>query len=164
MVEVLIVVVVLGIIAAVATPNFLTWLPNMRLKAAARDLYSTMQSAKLEAIKRNQNVVIVFNAVACPGLPNAVPSPGGGYLVFVDDGAGGGLAGNNVQDGAEITLVNNTMPANVALCTETYGGATGFTPRGLLVANNIGTITFNNDQNNSYQVATSIAGRINLTH
>ena len=158
--EVIIVVAIIGILAAIAIPNFLSWLPNMRLKAAARDLHSDMQRAKMEAVKRNTNVVILFNAVACPGLPAAVPTPGGGYQIFVDDGAGGGTVKNNIRDGSEVILSTVTMPIDTALCAENFGGNTGFTPKGLLIGNNIGTVTMDNRTNRSYSMTLTIAGGI----
>lgn len=59
--EVLIVIAIIGILAAIAFPSFLHWLPNIRLKAAARDLYSNMQQAKIQAIKQNKDWAIVFD-------------------------------------------------------------------------------------------------------
>lgn len=59
--EVIMVLAIIGILAAIAIPNFLSWLPNMRLKAAARDLYSSMQKARAEAIKTNRDHAIVFD-------------------------------------------------------------------------------------------------------
>jgi Tfp pilus assembly protein FimT len=54
------------------------WLPNMRLKGASQDLMGDLQRAKAEAIKRNREIEIEFNTVACG-------SPGGGYTVFIDN-------------------------------------------------------------------------------
>ena len=61
LVEVVVVLSIIGIMAAVAVPNFLSWLPDMRLKAAARDLYSDMQRTRMEAVKTNRNTAIIFN-------------------------------------------------------------------------------------------------------
>lgn len=163
LIELVVVVMIIGIVAAIAIPSFLSWLPNIRLKSAARNLYSNMQKVKMESIKRNENVVVLINAVNCPGLPNTVPTPGGGYQLFVDDGAGGGIAGNNILDGAELNLAAIAMPANSALCATTFAPArTGFTPKGLPIGNNIGSITLNNDQNRSYIMSLTIAGSIRL--
>ena len=163
LIELVFTVVIIGITASIAVPNILARVPNMRLKSAARDLYSNIMKAKVEAVKRNQNVVIAITAVNCAGLPNNVPVPGGGYTIFVDDGgSGGGIAGNNIQDGNEFTLASVVMPAHVALCTETFGGNTGFVSSGLLINNNIGSITLNNDKGRSHKLNITIAGGVSL--
>ena len=41
---------VLGILITVAIPAFSKWLPDQRLKSAARDLYTSMQLTKIGAI------------------------------------------------------------------------------------------------------------------
>lgn len=62
MLEMLMVLVILAILATIAIPAFSVWVPNYRLKAAARDLYSNMQLAKLTAVRSNQNVSISFSS------------------------------------------------------------------------------------------------------
>ncbi len=64
MLELIIVIAVISVMAAIAVPNFLSWLPQYRLKSAARDLYSNLQRAKIGAIKSNKKWAIVFNADA----------------------------------------------------------------------------------------------------
>lgn len=66
LVEVIIVMALITILASVAFPMILDWLPNMRLKSAARDLYANMQETKIQAIKQNQEWAIVFD----PGSNN----------------------------------------------------------------------------------------------
>jgi len=63
-IELIIVIAVIGIMAAIAVPNFLSYLPDVRLKSAARDLYSNLQQVKIGAIKSNKKWAIVFNADA----------------------------------------------------------------------------------------------------
>ena len=63
-VELIIVIAVIGIIAAIAVPDFMSYMPKARLKSAARDLYSNLQRAKIGAIKSNKKWAIVFNADA----------------------------------------------------------------------------------------------------
>lgn len=59
--EVIIVMAIIGILSAVAIPSFLHWLPNIRLKSAARDMYSNIQKAKLGAIKENREWAVIFD-------------------------------------------------------------------------------------------------------
>ena len=63
-IELIIVIVVIGIMAAVGIPNFLNWLPKYRLQSAARDLYSNIYLAKINAIKNNTSWAIVFDVNA----------------------------------------------------------------------------------------------------
>lgn len=60
LVELMIAVAIIGIMAAVAAPGFIAWLPNYRLKSAARDLYSALQNARLLAVRENTTVQVVF--------------------------------------------------------------------------------------------------------
>jgi Tfp pilus assembly protein FimT len=52
----------LAILASLAIPGFSRWLPNYRLKGAARDLYSNFQLAKAGAIRERAQWAVVFNA------------------------------------------------------------------------------------------------------
>lgn len=60
LIEVLITLVVIGIAAALASPAILAMAPNMALKSAAQDLYSSLQEAKILAIKENRDVYFYF--------------------------------------------------------------------------------------------------------
>jgi type II secretory pathway pseudopilin PulG len=60
--ELLVVVAVLGILAAAAIPAFSAWLPGYKLKASAQDLYSSLQSTKLRAIRQNTVTGVSFYA------------------------------------------------------------------------------------------------------
>jgi len=62
LIELLITFVILGIATSIAIPGFARWLPDSRLKSAARELYSSMQLARLGAIKENGEWAVVFNA------------------------------------------------------------------------------------------------------
>lgn len=62
--ELMVTIAVLGILTAIAIPGFSSWLPDYRLKSAARDVYSNMQSAKMGAVKENMTWRIVFDTGA----------------------------------------------------------------------------------------------------
>jgi prepilin-type N-terminal cleavage/methylation domain-containing protein len=170
-IELVVVVLIIGILAAVAAPNIIGWMPNLRLKQGARDLLSAMQKAKLEAAKENRTVALTLTTVNCSAAPvTNVPSPGGSYRVFVDDGGGVVANANNfVEDAGETLIASAAMPQNVALCSDTNGhtmsftgAATGFTSQGLPAGARIGTATIVNDQNQVYTLTLSSAGVIRL--
>ena len=59
--ELMVTIGVLAILAGIAIPGFINWLPDYRLKSAARDLYSNFQLAKITAIKTGTHCTITFN-------------------------------------------------------------------------------------------------------
>ena len=61
-VELMTVIAIIGIMSAIALPYLISGQPQRRLKAAARDMYSAMQQARLLAVKNNQDVAVRFGA------------------------------------------------------------------------------------------------------
>ena len=61
LIELVLVVVIIGILAGIAIPTTLKWLPGIRLKSAARDLYSNLQLARIQALKDNATVRVRFD-------------------------------------------------------------------------------------------------------
>ena len=66
--ELIMVLVIFSILAAIALPGYLSWLPNYRLKSAARDLVSNMRKARMQAVKENGNIVVRFDDSINPGF------------------------------------------------------------------------------------------------
>jgi len=142
--ELLVVISILLILAAIALPNLSGWARNQRLKGVTRDLMSHFQFARLEAIKRSTTIALAFN----PGAGEV-----GNYTIFVDDGAGGGTAGNLIQDnGAEATLRRAIMPSGVTLTSTTFtADQAGYNARGFPVLGNGGIVRLSTDSR-SYEV------------
>lgn len=162
-VELLIVIAIMGILAGVAFPMMLNWLPNMRLRGAARDVYSVMQRARAEAIERGVNVTVGFNTAT------------DAYILFLDNGAGGGNADNDVLDGSEPALLRSgPLPNGVAFDPDpavvadgdgvSFGGnALVFTPRGLPAGIGNGTVAlWVPATGRQRSVTVSIAGRVRM--
>ena len=144
--ELLVVIVILLIMAAIAFPRLSGWTRNQRLKGVARDLMSHFQFARLEAIKRSTIIALAFN----PGAGGV-----GNYTVFVDNGAGGGTAGNLIQDNeAEATLRRAVMPFGVTLDSTTFtSDRAGYNARGFPALGNWGTVRLITDPpSRSYEV------------
>lgn len=111
LVEIIMVTVIIAIMTAFAVPSFLSWLPNMRLKAAARDLYGAAMKTKGEAVKRNVNCALTFN--------QPIGATTYAYIVFAD-------ADSDCEyDGGETVLLRvEQWPKDVLLDT-TQGGGDG---------------------------------------
>ncbi|HEB68519.1 MAG TPA: hypothetical protein ENI88_02740 [Desulfobulbus sp.] len=121
--EVFTVVAIILILAAVAVSSMGSWLPNLRLKAAARDLYSAAMKAKSEAVKRNRNFALTFNQQV-GGVMYA-------YIVFEDSDAD-----CEYDPGEQVVAQVRRWPENVSLDT-TKGGGNGLS----FVANDDGCPT-----------------------
>jgi len=61
LIELMVTIAILGILAAIAIPNYNSWLPKARVNGAARELFTEMQLARMRAISENNNYVITFN-------------------------------------------------------------------------------------------------------
>lgn len=72
LVEIIVAVAVFSILAGIGTTMLLNALPNMRIKSAAREVYSAIMQTKNEAIRRGENVTLLFN------------SPGNTFVMFLD--------------------------------------------------------------------------------
>ncbi|MDY6970883.1 MAG: GspH/FimT family pseudopilin [Thermodesulfobacteriota bacterium] len=94
LVELMIAVAILGILVAVGVPAFIDWLPDYRLKRAANDLYSTLQQARLEAVRFNSSCVVYFDTVAQTYQFLRDPGPNGTW-----DGGGDDTAPRPGPDG-----------------------------------------------------------------
>lgn len=61
MIEMMIVIVVIGIMAAMAAPSFLNWIPKMKLKNDAREKVNYLRQARSRAIAENSQYGVFFD-------------------------------------------------------------------------------------------------------
>jgi prepilin-type N-terminal cleavage/methylation domain-containing protein len=67
LVELMVAIAILGVLCAIAIPTFTAWLPDYRLKQAARDLYANLQRARMGAIRANDTWGVLFDNSVTPG-------------------------------------------------------------------------------------------------
>jgi type IV fimbrial biogenesis protein FimT len=160
MIELLIAIGVISILTAVTLPSITTWRENVRLKSAARDLYSNFQKAKIEAVKRNAPVVISFS-------PASYQPEGkiGSYKMFVDDGAAGGTANDGVRQKSETLLIKKSMPQNVSLTSTSFTSpdhVAGYNANALPWESNWGNAQLQNSNSQYYRIILSSAGFVRM--
>ncbi|WP_161629896.1 GspH/FimT family pseudopilin [Desulfogranum japonicum] len=107
-VELMVVVAIIGIALAIATPALMAYMPNMQLKGAARSLYMALMQAKSEAVRRNVNCVLTFN--------QAVNGDTYTYVVYQDDN------GDFTFDPGEQPIVlAGPLPSKVSITNNNLG-------------------------------------------
>jgi type IV fimbrial biogenesis protein FimT len=158
--ELLVVVLIMGVLAAIAIPAFSRWYPSYRLRSAATDLYSHMHMAKMGAVKDNFSWAILFDPgtntyTICAGDTDTDWLNGcteersinlNDYKYGVGYGHGNATSAIGGGFGDEITY---SSPDNVAV----------FNPRG---TSNAGYVYLQNNKNSSYGVGTLSSGVVRL--
>jgi type IV fimbrial biogenesis protein FimT len=151
--ELMVALAIMAILAGIAIPGFAIFLPNYRLKGAAKDIFSVMQGAKLTAVKENADVVVWFDKDADT------------YRAYLDNGAGAtGVAGNRTQDGTEKTLIDGILPDDVDMYNYLFSSwvnQTSFNSKGL-ADGGWGHVYLRNNRNRYMRVAVGIAGNLKI--
>jgi Tfp pilus assembly protein FimT len=101
MYELAVTMAIVGIFATVTTPSFLSWLTAHRLRGAAINLVADLEMAKIRAIRENTFVAVNFATDK--------------YEIFIDDGAGGGVAGDWNRTAGERLVLDRFLPAGVSV-------------------------------------------------
>ena len=60
LIELMVVIAIMGILVAIAAPNYLKWRSNNFVDNSARELMVSLQEIKMRAIKNNTNISITF--------------------------------------------------------------------------------------------------------
>lgn len=148
-IELIVILAIVALLAAVAILSIPEWRANMNLKTTARDVVSHFQYARLEAAKRNSSILL---QVVAGG------SGTGGCTVFVDNGQGGGTADDSTPNGGE-TLRELDLPPEISISSTTLSPF-AFNNRGIPTAGG-GTVTLTNGER-TYNVVLSAAGALSL--
>jgi prepilin-type N-terminal cleavage/methylation domain-containing protein len=61
LIELMITIIILCILLGLAIPGFSNWVPNYRLRGAARDIYSNFQYAKMTAVRERARCGVLFD-------------------------------------------------------------------------------------------------------
>lgn len=160
LIEIVTVVVIIGLMLLIPAPLLFSWMPKIRLQSDARELYSNVQRAKLEAAKRNSCVGIRFTTVS-------FPAKGGDYSLFVDDGLGGGIgaACNGSIDGGERVIASISVNKDVSLIqADNIGGPSAicFSPTAVVCGSQSGEVQMRIKDLRWYRVSVAASGGTSL--
>ena len=91
LIEVVVVIAVLGIMAAAALPSMTDWIRSTRLRGLAETTQAGLQKARVEAMKRNQVVtfwLVSPSTTASPDATCALAADSAAWVISLDDPAG----------------------------------------------------------------------------
>jgi prepilin-type N-terminal cleavage/methylation domain-containing protein len=97
LIEMMIVIAIIGISAALAGPDLMLWFDNLSIKSASRDLYSAMQEARTIAVKQNSSAAIVFDTTNSR------------YYICSDQGADSSWAGVGDMTGTGDNVIDRAV-------------------------------------------------------
>ncbi|MEE4601459.1 MAG: GspH/FimT family pseudopilin [Desulfobacteraceae bacterium] len=145
LIELMIVIAIVGVLAGIMTPSFLSWRDRSKVKGDASELRAVFESAKLRAIKHNVNAVVTF--------PDTTS-----YQAFVDTNDNGAL------DAGEDVITTRTLSPGVTITTITFvGNDMAFNSRGMANGpNSTGRVILTSPGGESYEVVVSSFGRVRL--
>lgn len=100
LIELIVVMIIIGIAAVFFAPNIGAWLPNYRLRSAARDIVSTMRTAQMKAVSTNLQYRVNFNVADV-----------GANSYCLERNAGGWVSEGVIQTlPTGVTIAGNTLP------------------------------------------------------
>ena len=99
--ELVVALAIVAVLAGVALPSFIGWQRSNRLSGATTNLMADLEAAKMRAVRENSFVAVLFSTDR--------------YTIFIDNGAGGGVAGDWTRNGTEALVQERILPSGVAI-------------------------------------------------
>jgi len=144
--ELMVTIAVLAVMAMIAIPAFMSWMPGMRLNGAARQIMGDLMAARMKAVKQNNRFRVFFN------------SPGTNEYQILDDDNNN----NSADSGEAITTPPKNIQDNYPDVSFSATTNPIFYPRGTAYGT---TVTVTNPSGSKYvKVATTGRVKIELTN
>jgi prepilin-type N-terminal cleavage/methylation domain-containing protein len=135
LIELMVVIGIVGLLAAITVPNLISWLPKYRVGSAARNVISAVEFARLRAIRENSPVDVNFDygndrvtvvnsgdntlrQFQCPSDVDLIDSGLGEKLQFGGRGFAdkdGLVTVENTQDATLSRSINVTLGGNASI-------------------------------------------------
>lgn len=157
--EVMVVTAIVGIMAGIAIPNYLSWRPGYEFRGAVSRITSDLNKAKMRAVEIRRECRVLFCGDTYQivdgdhTMHSSWPSTGGGCLTAAQqttlETAGRRVRSISLADynGVTATPVASAMPT--------------FSPRGL--GTTVGTITVKHPKASEADIVTNVTGRVRVS-
>lgn len=170
LIEMVVVIAIIAISLSMAVPNLMLWFDNLSVKAAARDLYSAMQEARMMAVEQNASTAIVFDTSNSSYYICSDPGDDGNW------GSAGDMTGtgdNGIERRVSLLSYKNKVRFGKGNANSPVGSTFGDSitypsPDNVLVVNSKGTgnggyVYLTNPNNGTaYAVGTQSSGLVKL--
>lgn len=125
MVELIVTIAVAALLLTLAVPSFQAVINNNRLSAAANEMMASLQTARMEAIRRNRRAVLCLSPTPNAATPvcNAVGATG--WIVFRDDDR------NGAPTSADLVRATSFSQQVGAIASPAFGTRVSFRSDGL---------------------------------
>jgi|GEM_PF-2207318 len=171
LIEVMVVVAIIGIMAGISIPNYLSWKPGYEFRGAVSRISSDLNRAKMRALETRRECRVMF----CGNFYQIIDGnqtmhsnwevPGGAPL-YAPSGVNPGCPMTAAHEAAfeaanrRVTMVS-LADYNLGAADVTSTGNPIFSPRG--VATTLGTVTVKHPRSaDEADIATNIAGRVRV--
>ncbi len=129
LIELIIAVVIFGIMAAIAAPNYSSFIRSNRQSSAYNNLVGTISLARLEAVKSSRVVTMCIssNQNSCDGTTEDEWNKG--WIVFSDFDGDGAV---DTTDGDTILKREPAVPGGITIVSDEFESSITIAPRGRL--------------------------------
>lgn len=140
LIELMIVIAIIGIVSAIAAPNFRTYMAERRLSGAARMVMSDLMAARQKAVTQNNRFSVTFSGTQ--------------YTILDDDND------NGSTDSGEMTEVRNIQTDYYDVTIPNVTANPVFYPRGTASGTSV-TLT-SSKTGKSKKVVVALTGRVKI--
>jgi type IV fimbrial biogenesis protein FimT len=157
LIELMVVTVMVAVLAMIAAPSFNNTVLQSKRQSALEDTFNMLRKARGEAAAKSADTVVCASddASTCSDANEWEA----GWIVFLDNGSGGGTAGDGVRDANEpLVRIGDGAPVGITVRAVNFDNASrvGFSPQG--VASGRGTFQIC-DKRGSAQAAAVILNK-----
>jgi len=134
--EVMVVVALVAVVVAIASPDWRAFVSNRRTAGASRELYNALQHTRMKAIKEGQTITVIYYDEGGDAVTQANDDT---PLSFETASISWDEDGDGNPETTEIFKASNHVLCN------TNQDSTGYNSRGILLGANSGTLRVWND-------------------